>query len=145
MEGLILFLVISVISAVIGRFNSKENAEKKKQMPSMGQGPMAKKTPTSQRLGDYAKKMAEEIEKPLEEVKKKREKRVTTPRNEPVLEVVSSRPFKNAAEHAKVNSNMSKKTVTTNATSRVLPQTQREIAQAIIMSEVLAPPVSKRK
>lgn len=152
MEGLIIFLVISVISAVIGRLGSKEEEKStKKQMPSMGQGPTQKKTSTSKALGDYAKKVSQELDRQSTENQQKkqvkREKRVTTPRNVATDLTESSRPFKNVAERPKVvaatNPTVTKRKVT--SSQSVLPRTQRELAQSIIVSEILAPPVSKRK
>lgn len=160
MEGFIIFLVVTLIGFVVNK--AKEGSEdvknKRKQMPPMGQGPLNKKnTQTPQRtgLGDYMKKMAQEVEKSLGEVpkqeveRKMQEYKQVKDDSRSLLEDTRVareeyiRPTRPTMEQTKVASKeQAHKLVKRN---RVVPKTKQGIMQAIVMSEILAPPVSKRK
>ncbi|MBQ0139942.1 MAG: hypothetical protein KBT36_11630 [Kurthia sp.] len=171
MEGFIIFLVITLIGFVVNKAkgNTEEAENKRKQMPPMGQGPFNKKNPpTPQRagLGDYMKKVAQEVEKqmgetPKKEVQKKVENKVEEYKRakeevKPLLEnarstreehIRSARPTMEqarAVQDEKRRILQEKRREFANR-NKLVPRTKRGMAQAIIMSEILAPPLSKRK
>lgn len=164
MEGFIIFLVIAGISFVINNFKrgDENKSENRKQMPPIGQGPTNKpKTMKSASgLGGYMKEIASELDKQFGEPKAKEiQKRVqkNAPRMQEVyheakesemarqqvlqatkakavaLQVERQKTLNKARHHSKTMKNS------------LVPSTKKGMAQAIIMSEILAPPISKRR
>lgn len=162
MEGLIIFLVVTLIGFVVNKAkgNSEEEANKRKQMPPMGQKPFPKsnqpKQSTQQRsgLGDYMKKVALELEKQFEEVPKKEVQKKVEKKLEDYKELETTRPLlteQRAGREEYMRPTIErgsfrdeKKHVALKRNS-IVPKTKAGIAQAIIMSEILAPPISKRR
>lgn len=143
-------------------------------MPPMNQGPLGKgqNEKTNGRVGEYLKKVATELEKQFEEVPKKEvPQKVTKPMekvqqqlnelkqegraqlennrsNRPTLEENgrSSRSSFDYSKKIQVNDKPLEVQVKVgSARSAFLPSTKKGMAQAIIMSEILAPPISKRR
>lgn len=167
MEGLIIFIVISVISFVLNKAKGgdEESQQKRKQMP-----PMSNNTPQDRRveqskprtLEDFAKKITSEIEKKfeeptnnrkLEEVKTKSQTKIQEyylnkqQSEESTQGQGNGRGGSSILDRSKKLQEKREKTLQAqkSARSAIIPNSQKGIAQAIIMSEILSPPVSKRK
>lgn len=166
MEGLIIFIVISVISFVLNKAKGgdEETQQKRKQMP-----PMSNNTPQNRRveqskprtLEDFAKKITSEIEKKFEEPTNQRKiEEVKTKSQTKIQEYYANKQGAESTQGqsaGRANSSIlerskqlqEKRNQTLHsqksARSAIVPNTQKGIAQAIIMSEILSPPVSKRK
>lgn len=164
MEGFIIFLVIAGISFFVNNLkgDNKNTTEKRKQMPPIGQGPSTKQNPQQSRsgLGDYMKKVADELDKQFAEPVKKEVQKKAPAYEETFVrgaaqELAREQGLKQQElmairEKAIAMQNTRKKTLNksnhqgNSLKGSLIPASKKGMAQAIIMSEILAPPISKR-
>lgn len=168
MEGFILFLVVAGISFLVKNLKGEESdtAQKRKQMPPIGQGPTSKpQTRTSQQqnnggLGSFMKEITSELDKQFGEPKvKEAQKHVqkTTPKTleiydeEKTTAIAREQGLQATKEKAKALQAERQKTLnrakrhSSSVKKSLVPSSKKGMAQAIIMSEILAPPISKRR
>ena len=148
MEVLIFGLIAFIISAISKRNTPADGGGKTK--PFM-QKPVDQRS--IKKIEDYAKEVFGDVQKQMAE---KQSRTQTVPdvkkRNEPVRTVIS--PVKEQVNDVQRSANRPGrlsahnatplKRVTTPNPSSLVPKTENELLQAIIFSEILAPPKSKR-
>ncbi|MGE7919496.1 hypothetical protein ACQKM9_11130 [Viridibacillus sp. NPDC093762] len=159
MEVIILFIISAIISAFF-----KDKKSKNKQAPNKGpvqkpqssehSKPMPQKTGQTRSLEDYAKEVFRDLEnkfgeQPKAEVEKAKE--MIEEKAAPILERSSAsegtRSFENSRSTRPAMSRgaeIQKKVKQTDNKTFNFPQTKNQLAQSIMMAEILGPPKSKR-
>lgn len=145
MESLIIFIIIGIISALFGKKKPEQKNAPKPVKKVSPQKPFAENP--FKNLGELAKEFKQEQQAGLE-------RRTTAPKPEPVRPVKVERVQRevNRDQGAPRSSgrlsvhqeNKPALHVTKPAIARVLPDTKDELVRAIVLSEILAPPKSKR-
>ncbi|ETT82343.1 hypothetical protein MKZ08_06240 [Viridibacillus sp. FSL R5-0477] len=159
MEVIILFIISAIISAF---FKDKKSGNK--QAPNKGpvqrsqhsehRKPMPQRTGQTRSLEDYAKEVFRDLEnkfgeQPKAEVEKAKE--IIEEKVAPILERSSvsegTRSFENSRSTRPAMSRgaeIQKKVKQTENSTFNFPKTKNQLAQSIIMAEILGPPKSKR-
>lgn len=160
MEGLIIVIVISIISALFGKNSKKEQPEK--QMPSFGQQKNPEKSnpgqnhqkPVAKSLEDFANEIFGQLNEKKEQVKPKVE------RKRPVMQKPKAVVIQPEAEVQRVNTSIesnrsnrpplaerpvSVKVKALEKTANFVPKSRQDLIQGIVMAEILGPPKAKRK
>ena len=150
MEGLILPLIIIILTSLFGRKKQEEKPAPKPAQPNIQGAPQQK--PVAQNpfksLGDLAKEFQQEQQTKMERkpLSVPKEIRVDAP---PVIEKVGReigrdqgvpRSTGRLSVHQVSQRNAAKNSVVQN----IMPDTKEELMRAIVLSEILAPPKSKR-
>lgn len=150
MEGLILPLIIIILTSLFGRKKQEEKPASKPTQPNIQRAPQQK--PVAQNpfksLGDLAKEFQQEQQTKMERkpLSVPKEIRVDAP---PVIEKVGRevgrdqgvpRSTGRLSVHQVSQRNAAKNSVVQN----IMPDTKEELMRAIVLSEILAPPKSKR-
>ncbi|MGN7476625.1 hypothetical protein ACTHOQ_02125 [Solibacillus silvestris] len=157
MEGLIIMIVMIIISSLFGKGKEQQKKESK-QMPPFSSQPAPRKqeakpkteTKRPKRLEDFANEVFGQLNEKAKTVIKEPEPHIPKQEERPVSE-----PVKPAAERRGDNSNRGSRSLTErpivamakrdSEAFQVVPSNQRELMQAIIMTEVLGPPKANRK
>ena len=159
MEAIILLIVSAIISAFLKDKNSKDKKAPNKgpvQRPqhSEHRKPMQQRTGQTRSLEDYAKEVFRDLEnkfgeQPKAEVEKAKE--IIEEKVAPILEQSSlsegTRSFESSRSTRPAMSRgaeIQKKVKQTDNKTFNFPQTKNQLAQSIIMAEILGPPKSKR-
>lgn len=159
MEVIILFIISAIISAFF-----KDKKQGNKEAPNKGpiqrhqnsehRQPMPRKTGQSRSLEDYAKEVFRDLEskfgeQPKVEVEKAKEiiKETVAPTYERDTLSEGTRNFENSRSTRPAMSRgteTQKKVKQTDKSTFNFPKTKNQLAQSIIMAEILGPPKSKR-
>ncbi|GGA32489.1 hypothetical protein [Psychrobacillus lasiicapitis] len=147
MEGIILLIVSLLISTIFGKKKQNQNPTK---VPKQGnKGPEIKPFVENpfKNLGELAKEFKQEQQAKIE-------RRPTVPKQEPIQPVTVEKVQREVSREqgaqrssGRLSVHQGNRPVVPTAkpvVASVLPETKDELVRAIILSEILAPPKSKR-
>lgn len=158
MEGFILFIIIAVISTVLGR--NKEANKDTKQMPPFNKNAKEqpasvrpkKERPTIQSFEDFAKEFVGELKETMEQQQPELKplfSKVEKKKKKASSEQVSPPEKQNRqAERPKLEERLNQRLEqrqTAKAVVSAVPTSRQELVQAFVMSEVLGPPKAKQR
>lgn len=159
MEGLIIMIIVFIVSSLFNK--GKEQPKKEsKQMPPFSSQPaprkqevQPKKSPDRPKtLEDFANEVFGQLNEKAQPILQKIEpqplvpKPVEQPVMEPVQPVVNRRPENSTeARSSKERPIVAMAKQEAAQAFQVVPSNQRDLMQAIVMTEVLGPPKAKRK
>ncbi|TQR10616.1 hypothetical protein [Psychrobacillus soli] len=145
MESLIIFVIIGIISALFGKKKPEQKNAPKQVKKVSPQKPFAENP--FKNLGELAKEFKQQQQAELE-------RRMPVMKEEPVVAVPVEKAQREVSRNQGVPRSSGRLSVyqgnrpDVNATkpviAGVLPETKDELVRAIILSEILAPPKSKR-
>lgn len=140
-------ILLVIISSIIGYFLKNKNQEVSKTPPPINHKAQPIE-PKEQKIGDYAKTVIQDLEKKISppEIEKQATELVETVDrfNGKIFEHVKPTEFDyTRIPKTEETKNVSKKQVTTSE-GFTFPANTNELARAIVMSEILGPPKSKR-
>lgn len=150
MEGLIIFIIASIIGAF---FNKQKKQEQKptQQMPTFGQQTIPekskpvpeKKRPAARSLEDFANEIFGQLNEKVEQQQE------LVPTKSVPAEVTNSRPtFADENVRRSERPQLTERPLTQKLKQQELkfvPTTKQQLIQGIVMAEVLGPPKAKRK
>ncbi len=150
MEGLIIVIVISIISALFNKDKKKPQQQKQNSMPTFGQQQIPEKSdpvpqtrkPAAASLEDFANEIFGQLNEKTEQ--KPPTVKVTPP--EPVV-VASARESirSNRSDRAPLAERaITKKIVQQEQKIKFVPKSREDLVQAIVMAEVLGQPKAKQ-
>lgn len=160
MEGLIIPLIIIILSSLFGRKKQDENPAPKPAPRNIQTAPQQK--PVAQNpfksLGDLAKEFQQEQQQQQARPERKQTSRKQAPRKQVVQAEVLPPVIQNTGREAGRDQGVPRSSgrlsvhqviPTTNVTKKtlvhnIMPDTKEELMRAIVLSEILAPPKSKR-
>lgn len=156
MEGIIIMIIVFIVSSLLGKGKEQQQKREKQQMPPFSSQPAPRKQEVQRRteqsrpktLEDFANEvfgqLNEKVKPVTQNIERELPKQVSKPVEaapsivEPVTEKVNNaRSLKERPIVA-----MAKKEA---EAFQVVPSSQRDLMQAIIMTEVLGPPKARRK
>lgn len=160
MEGVIIAVILGIITSLFNKGKKEDNKKPTKQMPPFSSQPAPRQKPEvrpaqSQNRSKTLEDFANEVFGQLNEKSKPEVKRVETP-----APIKVDIPKREGSREGLENKPLFEKTPSTRQLKErpivqmikqqeeqslhVVPSTQRELMQAIVMSEILGPPKSKR-
>lgn len=154
MEGFIIMIIVFAISSLLNK-NKEQSKKQSKPMPPFSSQPAPRKQdvqPTQPnrpktledfanevfgQLNEKAKPLIQKVEQPLE---------VQLPKSEPVQEVVERKKLVEKPRFTTERPLVEKlKQQSESDGLQVVPQNNKELMQAFVMSEILGPPKARRK
>lgn len=154
MEGLIIVIVISIISALFNKDKKKPQQQKQNSMPTFGQQQIPEKSdpvpqtrkPAARSLEDFANEIFGQLN---EKTEQKRPTVKVTPMEPvkvaPVVETVRETFQSNRSERAPLAERaITKRIVQQEQKINFVPKSREDLVQAIVMAEVLGRPKAKQ-
>lgn len=157
MEGLIIMIIVFIVSSFFNKGKEQQKKESK-QMPPFSSQPAPRKqevqpkqaTNRPKTLEDFANEVFGQLNEKAQPILQKIEPQPPTPVEQPVMEpvqpVVNRRPENSTeARSSKERPIVAMAKQEAAQAFQVVPSNQRDLMQAIVMTEVLGPPKAKRK
>lgn len=157
MEGFIIMIIVFAISSLLNK-NKEQSKKQTKPMPPFSSQPAPRKqevqpkqaTNRPKTLEDFANEVFGQLNEKAQPILQKIEPQPPTPVEQPVMEpvqpVVNRRPENSTeARSSKERPIVAMAKQEAAQAFQVVPSNQRDLMQAIVMTEVLGPPKAKRK